>query len=102
MKGKSKLIKNGHALLKTTITMYVSAQVCERGWPGKITLCSLLGGTLSFGTFREKRKKTLTRNGEHSVINKRIIVSLNNYSLRGLCRMHNNPCLLGCPCCIPP
>lgn len=38
-------------------------------WPGNITLCSLLGGrTLSFGTFREKRKKTLTRNGEHSVI----------------------------------
>lgn len=60
--------KKGHAFSKTTITMHVSAQVCERGWPGKITLCSLLGGTLSFGTFREKRKKTLTRNGEHSII----------------------------------
>lgn len=55
-------------LFGKTITMHVSAQVCERGWPGKLTLCSLLGGTLSFGTFREKKRETLTWNGEHSII----------------------------------
>lgn len=48
-----------------TITRHVSVRVCERGRPGKITLCSLLGGTLSFGTFREKRRETLRWNGEH-------------------------------------
>lgn len=52
---------------KPTITMHVQVCESERGWPGKITLCSLLGGTLSFGTFREKRKKTLTKDGEHSI-----------------------------------
>lgn len=34
---------------------------------GKKPCAACLGGTLSFGTFREKRKKTLTRNGEHSI-----------------------------------
>lgn len=80
-----------------TITRHFSVQVCERGRPGKITLCSLLGGTLSFGTFREKRRETLRWNGEHS--KELYLVSIS--SLRGLCRMHNNPCLLGCPCTPP-
>lgn len=34
---------------------------------GKKPCAACLGGTLSFGTFREKRKKTLTRNGDHSI-----------------------------------
>lgn len=56
--------------------------------------CAACLGTLSFGTFREKRRNAI--NKERSaleIINKRIMFNFNKYSLRGLCRTHNNPCL---------